>query len=95
MKTCIDGLTWEEALASVADLERELAEVRAEAATLRQQIDAKIEDFLNGKMCCNGVECGCQGVTRLDHFVHEAAGTEITRLRLQLAAQAKTATSLP
>ncbi len=77
----------------IAELEvdRDAAIQRVEAAeaeslTLREKMDAKIEDFLNERMCCNGQDCGCMGVTRREHYIFEEAGTELTALRAQVAA---------
>jgi hypothetical protein len=79
---------------SIADLShpncrmllKERDDAREESAVLRKQMGGKIEDFLNERVCCNGVDCGCMGVSRLEQYVHEAANEEIGKLRSDLAA---------
>ncbi len=42
-----------------------------ENAGLRRDMDARIDDWLAQYHCCNGFECGCQGVTRLQWILFE------------------------
>lgn len=57
---------------------------KTEAQLLRVASDKRIDAFLQEKVCCNGEECGCGGVTRLQQMVGEEAGEMATELRAQL-----------
>jgi hypothetical protein len=66
----------------------------AKAKTLRSQTDGNIEDFLNERACCSGEDCGCQGVSRLQQFVWEEAGLQLSALRAERDALAAQVTML-
>ncbi len=67
-----------------AALRAEVEEARAESAALRKANDTRIDDFLNEMICCNGVECGCQGATRLQELVWQEAGRQLGELRAEV-----------
>lgn len=79
------GIVYEVAKRKIPQLQAELTEARAEAAALRLQMDTKVADFLNEKVCCNGQDCGCMGVTRLQQIVHEECGIKLEELRDKIA----------
>lgn len=61
--------------------EAALAEASRENIGLRAANDKRIEEFLAERMCCNGQDCGCMGVTRLQQYINEAAGEKLTAER--------------
>jgi hypothetical protein len=64
----------------------ELAGAQDRADSLAADLKKKVEDYLGERYCCSGQECGCFGVTRLQQYVQEEAGTQIADLRARLAA---------
>lgn len=56
-------------------------EVKAELESLRAKLNKRVTDYLAEKACCNGLECACQGVTLLEHLVHEEAGQQLVSLK--------------
>lgn len=63
-------------------LQHELAAVEEEAKTLRRQMDQKIGDFLAERVCCNGQDCGCMGITRYE----QECGERLLEAQRDLAA---------
>lgn len=62
-------------------LTKERDDIRGQAERLRAVLDKRIFDWLNERACCDGHECGCMGVSRLDQIVGEEVGTQLTHLR--------------
>ena len=48
-------------------------------------ISQHIRAYLNGPACCNGEQCACMGVTRLQQMVQEEAGSGLSTLRQSVA----------
>jgi len=71
----------EKAEKRIYDLEAEVADATGEVEELREQNDKRVQDFLAEKVCCNGQDCGCMGITRLQQLIAEEAGAELGALR--------------
>lgn len=74
-------------------LKEEVKAHRACNGYLRADLDKRIADFLSEKACCNGHECGCYGVTRLEQLVEAEAAAQLTAQR-QWTEQAREAMKL-
>jgi chromosome segregation ATPase len=81
----------EEAKEVARQLESDLTASREEGAQARhdadrasEQLEQRVSDYLNEKACCNGHECACGGLTRLQHYVQEEAGTQMDALHHDL-----------
>jgi hypothetical protein len=74
------NFSYEDLLAANAALHADLAAVEQEAKTLRHQMDQKIGDFLAERVCCNGQDCGCMGITRYEQECGERLAEALREL---------------
>jgi len=58
----------------------------APVATEREPVSMSqhVRAYLNAPACCSGQDCACRGVTRLQQFVQEEAGTQLDALRKEV-----------
>lgn len=70
--------------ALVESYKNERDQLRAEAEQLRLVNEKRVEAWLNEQLCCDGRECGCMGVTRLEQIIAEGVGQRITALRAEV-----------
>ncbi len=66
---------------NITDAIAALTQLAGEVQRLEKELGGEIEDYMNARMCCNGTDCGCGGVTRLQQYVQEEAGMELDSLK--------------
>lgn len=62
-----------------------LCTIESERETLIANLNKRIDDYMNELVCCNLLDCGCRGGTRLQQAIYEECGGKLRELQEERA----------